>query len=81
MPKFSLSGIAEFLAEGSQGERIVYQSSWRLSVCVHTFKHEYLPNQWADCNQILIEASLGLGKSCIRFWARSDQNSGFHGNR
>ena len=25
-----------------------------------------------------IEASLGVGKGCIRFWARADQNSGFH---
>ena len=31
--------------------------------------------------RILSEASLGWGKGCIRFWARSDQNSGFHGNR
>ena len=23
----------------------------------------------------------GMGKACIRVWARSDQNSGFHGNR
>ena len=31
---------------------------------------------------ILSEASLGWGrKGCIRFWVRSDQNSGFHGNR
>ena len=48
---------------------------------VHTFKHEYLRNQCADRNQILTEASLGWGKGCIRFWARSDWNSGFHGNR
>ena len=39
------------------------------------FKHEYLCNQWADHNQILSEASLGLEKGCIRFWARSDQNT------
>ena len=52
------------------------------SVCmlVHTFKHEHLGDQLADRNQILSEASLGLGKGCIRFWARSDWNSGFHGN-
>ena len=48
--------------------------------CVHTFKHEYLRDQQADYNQTLSEASLGWGKSCIRFWCRSDQNSGFHGN-
>ena len=39
--------------------------------CVNTFKHEYLRNQWVDCNQILSEASLGRGKAAICFW--SDQ--------
>ena len=34
---------------------------------------------WVDRNQILSEASLGMGKGCIRFWTRSDQNSGVHG--
>ena len=43
---------------------------------VHTFKHEYFSNQWADSNQISTEASLWWGKGCIKFWARSDQNSG-----
>ena len=38
----------------------------RLSV--HTFKHDYLRNQQADCNQILSEASLGWGKAAIGFW-------------
>ena len=47
---------------------------------VNIFKHEYLRNQWADCNQILSEASLGKGKGCNMFLARSDWNSGFHGN-
>ena len=47
---------------------------------VHTFKHEYLRDQQAHYNQILSEASLGWGKGCIRFWCRSGQNSGFHGN-
>ena len=76
-----------FLAHLSQrlvGELIVYPwSGVRPSsvVVVHNFKHEYLCNQWADGNQILSEASMGWGKGCIRFWARLDQNSGFHGNR
>ena len=52
-----------------------------VAVVVHNFKHEYLCNQWADHNQILSKASLGWGKGCMRFWARSDQNSGFYGNR
>ena len=48
-------------------------------MCVHTFKHEYLPNQRVDRNQILTETLLYWGKGCYKFWARSDQNSGFHG--
>ena len=35
----------------------------------------------ANLDQILFEASLGWGKGCIRFGGRSDENSGFHGNR
>ena len=35
--------------------------------CVNTFKHEYLRNQWANCNQILSEASLGGGKAALCF--------------
>ena len=38
----------------------------------NTFKHVYLSDKWADRNQILSEVSLGCGKCCIRFWARSD---------
>ena len=51
-------------------------------VCVSViiFKLEYLRNQWANRNKILTEPSLGWGKGCIRFWARSDRNSGVHGN-
>ena len=48
---------------------------------VYAFKHEYFRSQRIDCNQILFEASLGWGKGCNRFWARSDHNSSFHGNR
>ena len=57
----------------AQDELIVYRSSRRLSVClaVDIFKLEYLRNQWANHNNILTEPSLGWGKSCIRFWARS----------
>ena len=66
----------------AQGELIVYQSSRGLSVClsVDIFKLEYLCNQWANRNKILTEPSLGWGKGCIRFWARSDRNAGVHGN-
>ena len=79
--------ICPFLAHLSRrlvGKLIVYPWSGvrpSSSSVVHNFKHEYLCNQWADHNQILSEASLDWGKGCIRFWARSDQNSGFHGNR
>ena len=66
----------------AHGELIVYQSSRRLCVClsVNIFKLEYLRNRWANCNQILSEASLGRGKGGIRFWTSSDRNSGVHGN-
>ena len=47
----------------------------------YTFELEYLWSQLANLNKILCVASLGLGKGCIRFWGRLDQNSGFHGNR
>ena len=68
----------------AHGELIVYRSVRRPYVCASVrkhFKHEYLHNQWAYRNQILTEASLGRGKGCNKFWVRSDQNSGFHGNR
>ena len=64
------------LSRRLRGELIVYRSarrpSVRPSVRVHTFKHEYLRDQWVNSNQILSEASLGWGIGCIRFWARSD---------
>ena len=62
----------------AHGELIVYQSIRR--PCVNIFKLQYLRNQWSNRNDILTEPSLGWGKGCIRFWARSDRNSGAHGN-
>ena len=50
-------------------------------VVLHTFKLEYLWSQLASLDQILCVASLGLGKGCIMFWGRLDQNFGIHGNR
>ena len=47
----------------------------------YTFELEYLWGKSANLNLILCVASLGLGKGCIRFWGRFDQNSGVHGNR
>ena len=35
----------------------------------------------ANLDQILLEASLGWEKGCIRFGGRSNENTGFHGNR
>ena len=46
-----------------------------------TFKLEYLWGQLANLDQILCVASLGVGKGCIMFWGRLDQNSGVQGNR
>ena len=65
----------------AHGELIVYQSSRRLCVylCVSTLSNMNI-SVWANCNQILSEASLGREKGCIRFWTRSDQNSGVHGS-
>ena len=73
------------LSRRLRGELIVYQSSRRPSVralvCASTFSNMNISrDQQADRNQILSEASLGWGKGCIRFWARSDRNSGVHGN-
>ena len=36
----------------------------------HTFELQYLWSQLAKLDQILCVASLGWGKSCIRFWGR-----------
>ena len=74
--------ILAHLSRRLKCEPIVYQSSCRLAVClsgcvsVNIFKLEYLRNQWASRNEILSEPSLGWGKG----WARSDRNSGVHGN-
>ena len=47
----------------------------------YMFKLEYLWGQLANLDQILCVASLGVGKDCVMFWGRLDQNSGVHGNR
>ena len=47
----------------------------------YTFELEYLWGQLTNLDQILCVASLGVGKGCIRFWGRLDQNCGVHGNR
>ena len=47
----------------------------------YTFELEYLWGQLANVDQILCVASLGMGKGCIMFWGRLDQNSGVYGNK
>ena len=47
----------------------------------YTYELKYLWGQSASLDQILCVASLGVGKGCIMFWGRLDQNSGVHGNR
>ena len=47
----------------------------------YIFELEYLWSQVANLDQSLSVASLGVGKGCIMFWGRLDQNSGVHGNR
>ena len=39
------------------------------------------PRPVGQFSQFFSVASLGWGKGCIRFWGRSDQNCGYHGNR
>ena len=48
---------------------------------LYTFELEYHWGQLANLNQILCVASLGVGKGCIMFWGRLNQNSCVHGNR
>ena len=52
-----------------------------LFVVVHTFEQKCLQDQLTNFSQILSVASLGWGKGCFKFWGRSDQNCGYHGNR
>ena len=47
----------------------------------YTFELEYSWGQLANVDQILCVASMGMGKGCIMFWGRFDQNSGVYGNR
>ena len=47
----------------------------------YTFELEYLWGQLANLDQILCVVSVGVGKGCIVFWGRLDQNSCVHGNR
>ena len=42
----------------------------------YTFELEYLWGQLANLDQLLCVALLGVGKGCIMFWGRLDQNSG-----
>ena len=37
--------------------------------------------RWPILIKFFCESSLGWGKGCVRFGGRSDENSGFHGNR
>ena len=48
---------------------------------IYTFKLEYIWGQLVNLDHILCVASLGVGKGCIMFWGRLDQNAGVHGNR
>ena len=68
-PREMYSFLLAHLSRRLKGELIVYWSIRRPCVrpCVNIFKLEYLRNQWANCNQILSEASLGWGTYCIRF--------------
>ena len=41
----------------------------------------FLEANWPILNQILCVASVGMGKGCIMFWGRLNQNPGVRGNR
>ena len=47
----------------------------------YTFELGYLCGQLDNLDQILCVPSLGVGKGCIMFWCRLDQNSGVHSKR
>ena len=47
----------------------------------YTFELRYLGVQLANLDPILCVVSLWVGKGCIMFWGRLDQNSCVHGNR
>ena len=40
-----------------------------MRLSIHTFKHEYLYDQFADHNQILSKASFGWGRAALGFCA------------
>ena len=41
------------------------------------------PDPGPDMKSIFIKltANIGMGEGCIRFWGKSAQNCGYHGNR
>ena len=47
----------------------------------YTFELDYLWGQLANLDQILFVASLGVGKGCVMFWGRMNQNYCVHGNK
>ena len=60
---------------------IVWDWSRRPSVRVFTLSNMNISETSCPIKiKFSSEASLGWGIDCIRFWARLDQNSGFHGN-
>ena len=76
----AFSDLGREQREGKQEIVCSYSMGLELAF-VHIFKHEYLWNQLANHYQISSVTSLGWGIDCMRFWVRSDRNSGFHGSR
>ena len=70
--------LKEFDFGPDQTIHLLLALEWRK---FYTFELEYLWGQLANLDQILGVASLGMGKGCLMFWGRLDQNSGVHGNR
>ena len=61
--------------------RLLTLELWPWMTKILHFQLEYLWGKLASLDQILCVTSLGVGKGCIMFWGRLDQNSGAHGNR
>ena len=82
-PRIELISLPEPKANRMGVEPASVCLSFRLSMCasVNTFNNEYLCNQRANRNEIISEVPFWREKGCIWFWARSDQNSGSHGNK
>ena len=52
-----------------------------MRLCVHTFKMDISETSKLIAIKFHLRHYCGMGKTCIRFWARLNQNTSLHGNR